>query len=394
MKRWEKLRRVDLQVSLLTAAIVICSCLAVYFLSYSLTYADMISSLQERVLSIHTRLEPHLTVEMFREIENIDDEDEAPYQEAKALLDNVKNATGVRYLYTATRTETGDYIYLVDGLPPQSGDFRHAGEPIEPEIIPELEQAMAGEMILPDEIKPTSWGYIFIAYLPVHDGGEVAGVLGIEFDAAHQYTTFRMLRIATPLLIIFSCLVGGAVAMALFRRISNPSSKDLATTDFLTGLQNRNAFEVTAGNLKTKRALAGRAVIALDLDGLKRVNDVQGHRAGDEYIRACARSLEAVFPKQCGLYRIGGDEFAVVLTTRDEAEIQRLLLALAAQVEKENETAPVPLFYSAGYAICDPALDETLYSALDRADTMMYENKRSKRGEAGNAGRDGPPASQ
>lgn len=385
MKRWDKFRRVDFQVSLLTAAIVICSCLAVYFLSYRLTYIDMIHSLQERVLSIHTYLEPHLSVEMFHEIRDVADEQEGPYKRAKALLENVKNATGVRYLYTAARTDEGEYVYLVDGLPLQNGDFRHAGDPIEPEIIPELEKALEGTPVLPDEIKPTSWGYIFIAYLPVHDNGEVAGVLGIEFDAEHQYTTFRLFRIATPLLIVLSCLVGGVVAMVLFRRISNPTFQDLATTDFLTGLRNRNAFEVAAGNLKGSRALADLSVIAVDLDGLKRVNDERGHQAGDAYIRDCARALLAVIPKQGAVYRVGGDEFAAVVPTCDKEEIQRLLQALADWVARENETAQVPLAYSVGYAMGDPAQDWTLYSTLDRADAMMYENKRSKRGVCRNA---------
>lgn len=376
MTRLQRLRRVDFQVSVLTAAIVIISCSVVYLLSYTLTHADMIASLQDRVMSIYTALEPHLRVESFEELKTIEDERKQIYKDAKSLLENAKHTTGVRYLYTATRTAEGNYIYQVDGLPTDSADFRHAGDPIEPEIIPELENALGGAVVLPDEIKNTSWGYIFIAYLPVHVGDSVVGVLGIEFDAAHQYKTYRLFRIVTPVVIVFSCLVSGLVAMFLFRRISNPTFKDLSTMDFLTGLRGRNAFELAAGNLNKSHAMEKIALLAVDLDGLKKVNDTLGHLAGDDYIRACGNALQAVVKKDGAVYRIGGDEFVVLTPMQDLSEMEKLLEDLERQVEADNRDAKIKLSYSAGYAFYDPELDGDLYATLDRADAMMYENKR------------------
>lgn len=379
MIRMRQLRRVDIQVSILTAIIVVIACAGVFFVNYSLSHDDMIRSLQDRVLSMYGALEPHLEVETFKELGSAADEIKPSYQRTKALLESVKNAAGVRYLYTATRTRDGRYIYLVDGLPVDSDDFRHAGEPIEPEIIPDLEHAMAGETVMPDEIKPTSWGYIFISYLPVHDGENVVGVLGIEFDAEHQYKTYRLLRVGTPLVAIFACLAGGLVAMTMFRRISNPTFKDLSMTDFLTGLRNRNAFEVLAGNTRSSRTLSGLAVLSVDLDGLKTVNDTLGHQAGDDYIRACAEILRSLIHLPDTLYRLGGDEFAAILQGKNRDDLQRLLAQLNTAEEASNRVSRMKVSLSVGYAIFDAAQDKDLYATLERADAAMYENKRKRR---------------
>ena len=82
------------------------------------------------------------------------------YTSTKSMLESAKNTAGVRYLYTAKRTADGEYIYLVDGLPSNSGDFRNAGDLLEPEIIPDIERAYQNQVVMPEEIKDTSWGYV------------------------------------------------------------------------------------------------------------------------------------------------------------------------------------------------------------------------------------------
>lgn len=105
------------------------------------------------------------------------------YQQTAQSLRDVRSATGVRYLYTATVTENDTLIYLLDGLDPDSEDFRYPGDLIEPEIQQDLRTALAGKEIMPDAIKSTDWGKIFIAYSPVYQNETVIGVVGVEFDA-------------------------------------------------------------------------------------------------------------------------------------------------------------------------------------------------------------------
>lgn len=126
----------------------------------------------------------------------------------KEKLKEVKASTNVRYLYTAQRNENGEYVYLVDGLPSDSADFRNPGDKIEQEIIPELQAALNDKIILPNQIKNTEWGPIFISYFPIHENDKVVGVLGIEFDASHQYRAFQMIQIGTPIIAVIACLIG------------------------------------------------------------------------------------------------------------------------------------------------------------------------------------------
>ena len=153
------------------------------------------------------------------------------YQQTAQLLRDIRSATGVRYLYTATVTENDTLIYLLDGLEPESEDFRYPGDLIEPEIQQDLRTALAGTEILPNTIKATDWGKIFIAYSPVYQDDAVIGVVGVEFDAGRQAEIYHQLRNFIPLTLIFACGLTTVIAFFVFRRISNPRSGDNGSAD-------------------------------------------------------------------------------------------------------------------------------------------------------------------
>lgn len=379
MKKRKKLSRVDVQVWIMTAIAVVASCGLIFFLNYSLSYNDMIDTLRERSQGIYDYLEQYLDKDSFLYLNSAEDMQKEEYTSTKSMLESAKNTAGVRYLYTAKRTADGEYIYLVDGLPSNSGDFRNAGDLLEPEIIPDIERAYQNQVVMPEEIKDTSWGYVFVTYFPIHHEGEVVGVVGIEFDAAHQYVTFRLLKIVTPIVIILCCIISGIVAAILFKHISNPAYRDLANTDILTGLNNRNSFDVIVNNLE---ALAGKQTIGFivaDLDGLKNINDLLGHAAGDLYIRTGSNILQNLVAYPDVLYRIGGDEFAVILRGKNPDQVRVLVSAMKDAVEKyalENNTK---LSFSFGYALFSADQDQTLGDTLKRADAAMYDMKRKRK---------------
>ena len=89
------------------------------------------------------------------------------YQTLKEVLEEIRELGDLRYLYTAKRSDAGDLVYVVDGLPDSANDFRYPGDLIEPEIQDELTRALGGETVLPDKILDTDWGNIFIAYYPL-----------------------------------------------------------------------------------------------------------------------------------------------------------------------------------------------------------------------------------
>lgn len=371
--------RVDIQVSIMTALIVTISCCLIFVLNYYFYYQSMISDLKNRAFNIHDYLEERLDVSSFYLLEEREDNQTEIYQESKAVLENVKSAAGVRYLYTAKKTADGRLIYLVDGLPSENLDFRYIGDAIEPECRNDMERALKGEQVLPRKIKKTSWGSIFISYFPMHEGEKVVGVLGIEFDAKTQYETFRNMAVLTPAVIILFCMIASVTAVILFRRISNPSYRDLASTDFLTGLRNRNAFEVSVNNLNSKPEKSSVALISFDLNRLKTVNDTYGHAAGDEYIRNSTKLMRKYIREPDILYRIGGDEFCAVLRNKTRDSIEQILSGIKEEVQRADEQSTYPMGISMGYAFYQPQEDASLYETLKKADQKMYEDKKAGR---------------
>lgn len=376
--RWS---RVDVQVSVIVAAVVALSFLCVYAFNYQVTYRDMIETLKERSDSIYSYVEDSLDKSTFATIDqaaDVDDPDDAAYgayREMKEAFKRVKAATGVRYLYTAKRADDGTLIYVVDGLPSDSEDFRYPGDPIEPEIVDEMERALANEIVYPTDIKSTDWGHIFVSYYPIHADERVVGVIGIEFDAERQFEAFRTVRFGTPVIGALFCLVAVAVAVVLFRRISNPAYRDLANTDYLTKLKSRNAFEVDVENWN-RAGTRVSGIVAIDLDGLKTVNDELGHAAGDELIRTAAEIVAGRCEDVGPVYRVGGDEFAVCCFELDEEGARNLACDLrAACADATVEGRPLSL--SVGWALRGEG--EDLRDVHRRADGRMYEEKARAR---------------
>lgn len=372
--RW-KLQRVDIQVSIFMAIVVLISSLAVYLVSYQITYNDMLSSLRERVVNLHSYLEKDLDRATFFEINTKEDMQKPMYQKTKVFMENLRNVTGMMYLYTAKKTDDGRLIYIIDGLS-EKEDFRYPGDPIEPEIHSAMQRALNNEIVLPSNIENTEWGKIFITYFPFHDAnGNVIGVLGMEIAANSQYDTYRMLRLATPISILFFCLVSFFFSARFFRRISNPTTQDLVSTDQLTRLKSRNAFELELNNMRYQNQ-ANCAVIVVDLDNLKKVNDNFGHAAGDVYIKQAATTVRNCLKKGFIAYRTGGDEFAIVALNATEELVRQYVEDISYVFDKIKPDLDINLSMSIGWAIFDAEHDKNISDTYTRADAEMYANKR------------------
>lgn len=376
MKINNKISRVDIQVSILTAFIVIISFVCVYFFNYITTYNDMILSLSERSRNIYEYVEKNFDKSTFENINSIDDQSMQSYIDMKKLLEGVKASTGVRYLYTAKKTKDNSLIYIIDGLNSENLDFRNAGDLIEKEIWSDMEIALNDAILFPKNIKKTTWGYIFISYFPIHDGEKVVGVLGIEFDAEHQYNTFKMIRIGTPIIAILTCIFSVLMAVGLFKRISNPTYKDLANSDYLTNLKNRNSFEIDMNNIKNSKIQPQVSILSIDLNNLKIVNDTLGHQEGDRYIKTASKILEKSISKEDILYRVGGDEFIIIMRSISENHIKNILDKIESNIHTTNLKDNITVSMSIGYAIFDKDKDENIFNTYTRADGLMYINKR------------------
>ena len=152
-------------------------------------------------------------------------------------------------------------------------------------------------------------------------------------------------------------------------------ARAVAFTDPLTGVKSKHAFAVQEGQMETKiiEGEAGRfGVIVCDVNGLKQVNDTLGHKAGDEYIRAACRMLCEYF-KHSPVFRVGGDEFVVLLEGRDYDSRQEILKELNEKIEGNIGSSRVVA--SLGLADFDPETDRSFHKIFKRADGRMYERK-------------------
>jgi diguanylate cyclase (GGDEF)-like protein len=147
-----------------------------------------------------------------------------------------------------------------------------------------------------------------------------------------------------------------------------------ARTDSLTGLGNHRAFNETISAVIAERTATNApfALLAMDLDGLKRINDTDGHLAGDAHIKLVAGTVRAVVG-DCGtVHRTGGDEFMVVLPGRRNWDG----LALARQIEEETRKAVGRRALSIG--ITESTGTEGRHLLVGQADLALYEAKRTR----------------
>lgn len=209
------------------------------------------------------------------------------------------------------------------------------------------------------------------------------GVLGAFFTEA--YPTFL-----TPHPVnIASGLVGQAAALLVLMGVlmahrdeATRELQRLATIDGLTGLLNRRAWlqRATAEFAAGTRYRHPLAVLMIDMDHFKQVNDVHGHAAGDRALRLCARELMAVLRSGDVAGRYGGEELCVLLTHADAAAVrafdQRFRARLAQVAQPELGFA---LDYSAGVAV-RVSEAQALEELLHRADNALYRAKDAGRG--------------
>jgi diguanylate cyclase (GGDEF)-like protein len=163
---------------------------------------------------------------------------------------------------------------------------------------------------------------------------------------------------------------------------ANEEIRNLSLTDELTGLRNRRGFFLFAEQARTLAMRAGKqaAILFADLDGLKNVNDHQGHEAGDALLRNFAGVLIDTFRESDVVARVGGDEFCVFgaeLNLNPEVLLARLDYIIARFNAEHPDVAP--LSASAGVWRCPFGRDESLDSVIARADQAMYERKRARR---------------
>jgi diguanylate cyclase (GGDEF)-like protein len=213
---------------------------------------------------------------------------------------------------------------------------------------------------------------------PLSHNGNVVGVLKVMSAAAAAFGDAEVHILQ---------LMSGLIAAAMYNAARYETSELFyrATHDPLTGLANRALFydRLRHQLARAQREATRFAVLNLDMDGLKPINDQFGHRAGDAAIQALAERIKSTSREADTVARVGGDEFACLIANvndRDEvqAAAERIDQAIGAPFEFERR--PLRIGASIGSAVFpEDGLEPDFL--IEQADQAMYRSKRQRKGE-------------
>lgn len=189
--------------------------------------------------------------------------------------------------------------------------------------------------------------------VPLMKGGAMVGFLGVDNPRAHYDDATLLASIQF------------FVTNSLDRKKQRAYLEKLSYRDMLTGLYNRNRY---IERLEAYKQVQDQQIgaIYIDLNGLKKVNDEQGHRAGDELIVRAAGTIAGIFAEDA--YRVGGDEFVVILLDVSREDFARKTEQLRRQMQKNGVDASIGGVWQAS--------TENLENLLRRADENMYREKK------------------
>jgi diguanylate cyclase (GGDEF)-like protein len=215
----------------------------------------------------------------------------------------------------------------------------------------------------------------------IHHGDHLLGALNVESERADAFddedtALIRSLADVIALALANARLFEDAKREIAERKRTEEALRHLSTHDALTGVFNRGFFEAEMERLEHGRDFPV-SVIVLDLDNMKKTNDMLGHAAGDALLKSAVRVLQETFRAAELVARTGGDEFAVLLPQTDAAAVKRILARIRAKLKDlniKNPDLPVELSFGAS-----TAKKGNLSKAYLIADRRMYANKARRK---------------
>ena len=361
-----------------------------------------------------------------------DDEGTEKYESVMRTLTYFQDNIDLKYIYCIRDMGDGTFTFGLDPTVEDPGEF---GSPIV--YTDALNKASQGTAAADDKYYEDAWGKFYSAYSPVFNSrGEVAGIVAVDFSAEWYDEQVATLTRTTVIVAIISLLVGVAIVVAIITRsrkkidsihgqlnelentlmqemgnVSVAEEKNFkdqeendddlsmdalerqiqsmqaelrtqiahvhgqAYQDSLTGVKSKYSYLETEKALDEKlsrEVLPDFAVVVCDINGLKKVNDTLGHKAGDDYIRKGCKMICDVF-SHSPVYRVGGDEFVVLLTGRDY-ENRNILIRELHELSSDHILTNEAIV-SGGLAEYIPGQDLSVREIFDRADATMYKEK-------------------
>ena len=324
-----------------------------------------------------------------------DDKESEEYVNALSLLRSFQQNIKLDYIYAVKINDDGTFAFLID---PDIEDPADYGEKIE--TTDALIKASKGTPAVDKVAVTDEWGRFYSAYAPVWDSdGNVAALVGVDFDAdwydgelnSHKAVVVILSMIALTIIIGITFISHTSVLEGekneyrkkleetLLRELEQKqelgSARRLAYTDPLTGVKSKRAYLEAIERIDkgvSDGSIDEFEVIVFDLNGLKTVNDTLGHEEGDRYIKEGSAIICGTFCHS-PVFRIGGDEFVVILEGTDYLKRDILIAEFEELIEENQRSGKVVV--SSGMDEFDLSCDTSFSSVFERADKKMYERK-------------------
>lgn len=189
--------------------------------------------------------------------------------------------------------------------------------------------------------------------VPLKKGKKIIGFLGVDNPRNH-YDDPTLLSSIQYFII-----------NSMERKERQQQLEDLSYRDMLTGLYNRNKYIKIVESYDGKH-LHNIGVAYIDLNGLKKMNDMHGHEAGDDLIRRAASAIVTAFPERA--FRVGGDEFVVAQEEIEEVEFLKKIEQLRKEMDHRQVSASIGVLWKEN--------QDDIVSMLKQADDIMYDVKK------------------
>ena len=374
-----RLRLIGLCMVILAALVAL-----VHFTVYVTAKADLFAQAESNAMGVAASVADSimLDVEGYKSLLQSKDPNSEYYKKMHAFLAKIKDNINAAYISTERRLNQDTTEFILDANPIGGKGYSAPGttDTSDDQKKRWLELMFETKAPLIYKKHVDKWGKLFGAYAPIiGQSGEWLGHAGVDMDYSHL--SRYLFRLNAVLVAIYVLIVG--FSLALLMRYSN-AILDPLLKDKLTGAYNKRYFENFLGHEITHSLRSHRelALLMLDLDHFKRINDTYGHVFGDKVLASIADTVRSVIRPQDFFIRYGGEEFAVMIANSDMAQVMEVAERIRSTVEStpifnEEKNVPVNMTISIGASKIKiaPISPKEL---IEQADKALYEAKEKR----------------
>lgn len=294
--------------------------------------------------------------------------DETYYEKMQSIFRKIRMDTGVRFIYTMKGVSEHTLLYLLDGEDPTSDEFSPLGSSDRMSIYEE--RVLNGEgAVRTGLMEWEGWGKYLTGFAPIRGSqGDIIGIVGVDMGLQEIHGLMAKVNYAIFLVTLLMILV---VSFYTFRIIQGRT--EAYNMDYLTKLSSRRHHDMQLESQvrRMKRRGGELAIMMIDLDNFKKINDQFGHEAGDRMLRHVAEVIRMNLRRSDISSRIGGDEFNIILPDTRIDEAERVAWRIVQEIS--HSTGGLNVSVSIGVAAWEKNMSAFDVSIL--ADQAMYRSK-------------------